>query len=192
MLNKAIYRLMAEEDAGKVYELTKKVFDRFVAHTFEQKGIEEFYEIINPESILRRREENHFALIAEVDKDIVGIIEIKANDHISLLFVDEKFQNKAIARSLIKQSIDLCLENKPDLTEISVNSSPNAIRIYEKLGFKQTGPEQLFEGIRFIPMVLKLSGFDNKNLTLIEITDEKERHSCLGTERKRNGRTGRY
>jgi GNAT superfamily N-acetyltransferase len=148
---------MAEEDAGKVHELTKKVFDRFVAQAFDQEGIEEFYGIINPESILRRREENHFAFVAEVDKDIAGIIEIKANDHISLLFVDERFQNKAIARSLIKKSIDLCLENKPDLTEISVNSSPNAVKIYEKLGFRQTGPEDIFKGIRFVPMVLRLS-----------------------------------
>ena len=177
MLNKPIYRLMAEDDAGKVHELTKKVFDRFVAQTFEQKGIEEFYEIINPESILRRRGENHFALISEVDKDIVGIIEIKTNDHISLLFVDEKFQNKAIARSLIKKSIDLCLENKPDLTEISVNSSPNAVRIYEKLGFRQSGPEDLFKGIRFVPMVLRLSEFDSKDLRLTESTLELESDS---------------
>lgn len=173
-MNEPIYRLMAEEDAEKVYELVKKVFDRFVAQAFDQKGIEQFYEIINPESILRRREENHFALIAEVNKDIVGIIEIKDNDHISLLFVDEKFQNEAIARSLIKKSIELCLENKPYLTEISVNSSPNAVKIYEKLGFKQTGPEQLFKGIRFVPMMLKLSELGHKNLKLIEPSIELE------------------
>ena len=117
MLNKAICRLMAEEDAGKVHELTKKVFDRFVAQTFDQEGIEQFYEIINPELILRRREENHFGLIAEVNKDIVGMIEIKANSHMSLLFVDERFQNRAIARSLIKKTIDLCLQNEPGLTD---------------------------------------------------------------------------
>ena len=172
MLNEPTYRLMAAEDSGKVHELVKKVFDRFVAQTFDQEGIEQFYEIINPELILRRREENHFGLIAEVNKDIVGVIEIKANSHISLLFVEEKFQNRAIARSLMEKTIDLCLQNKPNLTEISVNSSPNAVEIYEKLGFEQTGPEELFKGIRFVPMVLKLSGFDGKNLKLVEPTLE--------------------
>lgn len=167
-MNEPIYRLMAEEDAEEVHGLVKKVFDRFVAQDFDQKGIEQFYEIISPESILKRREENHFALIATVNKNIVGIIEIKANDHISLLFVDEEFHKKAIAKTLLKKTIDLCLENKPGLTEMSVNSSPNAVEIYEKLGFKQKGPEQLFEGIRFVPMVLKLRESGHRNLKLIE------------------------
>ncbi len=162
MRNEPIYRLMTAKDAGKVHELIKKVFDRFVAASFAQDGISEFYAIINPNSILKRGEDNHFVLIAEVDKDIVGAIEIKDSDHMSLLFVDEKFQNKGIARTLIKKAIEICLENKPDLMEIDVNSSPNAVEIYKKLGFKQTEEEQLHNGIRYTPMVLELPDTNEK------------------------------
>jgi len=36
--------------------------------------------------------------------------------------------------------------------KITVNSSPYAVKIYEKLGFVPDGNEQMVDGIRFTPM----------------------------------------
>ncbi|WP_334295796.1 GNAT family N-acetyltransferase [Clostridioides difficile] len=44
--------------------------------------------------------------------------------------------------------------NKFNLTEITVNSSPYAVEVYHKLGFKDTAVEQIVDGIRFTPMKL--------------------------------------
>jgi GNAT superfamily N-acetyltransferase len=112
--------------------------------------------------MLKRIAEKHFALVAEVNGNIVGIIQGKDN-HVSLLFVTEEFQRRGIAGSLLKRSIDLCLENNPELMQITVCSSPNSIKIYEKLGFKQTDCEQSSKGLRFTPMMLKLSDFNCKD-----------------------------
>ncbi|WP_094603611.1 GNAT family N-acetyltransferase [Sporomusa silvacetica] len=38
------------------------------------------------------------------------------------------------------------------MKEITVNSSPYAVLIYEKMGFVRTDVEQEINGIRFIPM----------------------------------------
>jgi predicted GNAT family N-acyltransferase len=51
----------------------------------------------------------------------------------------------------------ICHANTPELSEISVNSSAYAVPIYEKLGFRPVGNEQVKNGIAFIPMVLKLT-----------------------------------
>ncbi|ENY8640112.1 TPA: GNAT family N-acetyltransferase [Clostridioides difficile] len=50
--------------------------------------------------------------------------------------------------------IQYCICNKFNLTEITVNSSPYAVEVYHKLGFKDTAVEQIVDGIRFTPMKL--------------------------------------
>ena len=80
-------------------------------------------------------------------------IEINAR---YLLFVDSDFHRRGISRELLRRALDICCENRPDLSEVSVNSSPFAIPVYQKLGFQITGPEQTVNGIRFQPMVLNV------------------------------------
>jgi ribosomal protein S18 acetylase RimI-like enzyme len=86
------------------------------------------------------------------DKDkIVGVLAARDVCHICLLFVDSAYHRKGIARSLLEKMIPYCKENG-DCAEITVNSSPYAVEIYQKLGFHNTDKEQLKNGIRFIPM----------------------------------------
>jgi GNAT superfamily N-acetyltransferase len=96
-------------------------------------------------------------LIALGGDDIIGVIEIKNSNYISRLFVDENYQRKGIARELIHRVVTRCLDRSPLIFEITVNSSPNAVPAYQAFGFQQTGPENIGGGIRYIPMVLKLS-----------------------------------
>ena len=42
---------------------------------------------------------------------------------------------------------------------MTVNSSPYAVPIYHKLGFKDTGSEQVVNGLRFTPMELNTESF---------------------------------
>jgi predicted GNAT family N-acyltransferase len=50
----------------------------------------------------------------------------------------------------------VCLKNNPTIQKITVNSSPNAIKAYVKMGFKSEGEEQCINGINFVPMSLDL------------------------------------
>ena len=59
-------------------------------------------------------------------------------------------------RELLRRSIALCCTQQPSITDISVNSSPNAVPVYEKLGFVRQQSEQENNGIRFVPMQLAL------------------------------------
>ena len=84
------------------------------------------------------------------------MIEVRDHDHISLFFVDAPFHQRGIGRELVHRALDICRRNRQDLQRIDVNSSPYAVPVYEKLGFRQAAPEQVKNGIRFIPMVLEL------------------------------------
>jgi predicted GNAT family N-acyltransferase len=52
--------------------------------------------------------------------------------------------------------LEISLKRSPELQEVSVNSSPNSIQIYERMGFRQKGSEQVKNGIRFTQMVLEV------------------------------------
>jgi len=150
--NPFIYRPMHTGEETVICEFVIRVFDEFIKLDYSQEGINEFYKYIQPSSLLKRFQENHFVLVALFNDIIIGVIEIRNCNHISLLFVDGCFQRKGVSRELLKRSLKLCLRKRSDLTTISVNSSPIAVNIYMKLGFIPQDKELVSGGIRYTPM----------------------------------------
>ena len=86
-----------------------------------------------------------------------GVIDLRDNDHVSLLFVDKGFQRQGIARELLARALSVARPARPGLDRVTVNSSRFGVPIYERLGFRQTGPERTVNGIVFTPMAHLLS-----------------------------------
>lgn len=151
------YRLLRPGEEEKVCKLVSAVFDNFVAPHYSEEGRLEFLDYVTPEQFRQRGGHEHFVLVAAANDKIVGMIEMRQHRHVSLLFVDRRFQKQGISRELLRRALIICLETKPKLRTISVNSSPNAVNIYEKLGFRQAGAERVKNGIKFTPMIFKVS-----------------------------------
>lgn len=145
------------EETG-VCDLVMRVFTEFVAPGYGPEGLKEFHKYVDPAALLKRSEAGHFVLIAAVQGQLAGVIEMRHHEHICLLFVDRQFLRRGIAKALLLQALDVSRQHNPDLERVTVNSSPYAVPVYEKLGFVQTGPEQVKNGIRFVPMALGLGG----------------------------------
>jgi len=96
-------------------------------------------------------------LLATVQNRMVGMIEIRDYQHVAMLFVDGAFQRKGISRKLLRQALEICRENKPELRQVTVHSSPNSVHVYKRFGFVPTSSEQVINGIRFTPMTLELA-----------------------------------
>ena len=141
-----------------VCALVTRVFNEFVAPDYSDDGVEEFLKYVEPNSLLARSQEDHFVLVATLLEEVVGMIEVRHYSHISLLFVDKRFQGIGIGKELLRKSLEICFSHKPGLSQVSVNSSPYAAEVYRKLGFRQQGPRQTVKGICFDQMVLELSG----------------------------------
>jgi GNAT superfamily N-acetyltransferase len=150
------YRLMSPTDVVDVSELVTRVFNEFVAPECFPQGVQEFYRYSQPSEFLARQEAHHFALVSVVQDRVVGVIEIRFHKHVSLLFVVPEFQRRGIAKKLLSRALQICQLREPRLSKITVNSSPYAVPIYEKLGFCKIGDKQVKNGIVFIPMGLKL------------------------------------
>jgi GNAT superfamily N-acetyltransferase len=142
-----------EEEACR---LIRKSFDEFIAPGYSNEGVNEFLKYVNPDSMRERLADDSFALVAVADDVITGIIEVRSNNHIALLYVKKEYHRSGTAKKLLESAIEKCRQFDSTVDEIEVNSSPYAVRIYEKLGFTGVDSEKTVNGIRFTPMKLKL------------------------------------
>jgi GNAT superfamily N-acetyltransferase len=151
------YRLMHSGEEDKVCCLIEECFNEFVAPEYSDAGVKEFLKYTNPKSLRNRTHNNHFVIVALYMGKFIGVIEVRANNHISLLFVKTGYHNMGVAKKLLNLSLDRCRRANPSLNYIDVHSSPYAVKVYERLGFARTNEEQEVNGIRFTPMRLTLT-----------------------------------
>jgi len=102
--------------------------------------------------LLERLDHDHRVLVAAVHSRPIGVIEIRAEAHVSLLFVDAPHQRQGVARALLRAAFPSPSIGRVGV--ITVNATPNSVGAYQKLGFTATPPEQVKNGIRFVPMEL--------------------------------------
>lgn len=152
---------MKQGDEKQVFTFIKGVFNQFVAPDFSQEGIEEFMKYIQPDALITHLKSNHFALIAALGSKIIGIIAVRDYNHVALFFVDSRYQRKGIGKELFRKALEVCNRNMVKTSQITVNASPNSIAAYKKLNFEPTGKEQCVNGIRFVPMSLRLPQVDD-------------------------------
>ncbi len=150
------YRHIRRGEESAVAALVEAVFMTHIAPLYTQEGIEEFLGYAEVSEFTRRLQREHVILVAETDAQIVGMIELREQRHISLLFVADAYQGRGIATELLARAIQLCRRVNPDLTALTVHASPNAAPIYRRLGFAPSAEEQVVHGIRYIPMTLVL------------------------------------
>ena len=150
------YKPMVSGEESQVSDMIACVFNEFVAHEYPPKGIEEFFDYIQPHAIKERVEQGHLILVAKHEGKIVGMIEMRGGDHISLWFVENQFQHQGIGRQLWARALAWSRRHWPGVKEITVNSSSYAVKIYERLGFEPCGPQETTHWISFYPMVLRL------------------------------------
>ncbi len=140
----------------QISQFIKKVYDEFVADDYSNEGNRHFYKWILAENIAERQQRQRSIVLAMNGGLIVGMIESRDNNHISLLFVDKDYQKQGIAGKLFREVMKNCLKQNPDLDTFYVHASHYSIPVYEKLGFKATDGMQEQFGIKYLPMEMKI------------------------------------
>ncbi|WP_455544112.1 GNAT family N-acetyltransferase [Intestinibacter sp.] len=140
-------RKVGAQDIKNALDLVLDTFMKYEAPEYSAEGIESFKSFIND-----KYQVENLDMYGAFDNDtIVGVIATRNNgNHISLFFVKDDRMNEGIGRKLFEKLLEV--GGKYILT---VNSSPYAVKIYEKLGFVSTDKEQVTDGIRYTPMIYK-------------------------------------
>ena len=142
------------EDLKPALELVNNVFTEFVAIDYSEQGNATFASYLE-----KKFEEVSFDIHTGnkklwgyyKDNEIIGVIGTRGTTHISLMFVDKEFHRQGIATKLFNTVVSDITVNTEN-TEITVNSSPYAVKVYEHLGFFITAEQQEHDGMIFIPM----------------------------------------
>ena len=155
MGNSIVFDELKIEDISQYSNMINNVFDEFVGKDYSIQGNCTFKEFIEPQNILERFNNgvNQF-YIAKYDNEIIGVLEIKNKDHISLFFVKKEFQGQGIGKKLFEIHVN-SIKNNEEIKIITVNSSIYAEKIYSKLRFVKTNEIQEKCGIKYIPMEYK-------------------------------------
>ena len=145
-------RMVEPHELKAAILLVNRVFNKFVAVDYKEEGQATFREY------LKYKEAEISGDLASGHKKLwgcflgerlAGVIASRDVSHIALFFVERDFQGLGLGRDLF--DFFLCALPQ-EREEITVNSSPYAVKIYEKLGFYATDVEKENNGIRYIPM----------------------------------------
>jgi GNAT superfamily N-acetyltransferase len=147
----------AISEAEAISAMILQVFDEHVAPTFEPEGVAEFHDFINADMLIERAKVNitfvawqHMLSGVESRRRVVGIIDVKETDHVSLLFVRTSHMGLGIATALVARAVEAC--RAAGRSKMTVNSSLNAQTFYEHMGFEAVAEPQQTHGFSYVPM----------------------------------------
>jgi ribosomal protein S18 acetylase RimI-like enzyme len=89
--------------------------------------------------------------VAESNGRVLGFIAIRDASHLFHLFVSAEHHGQGIGRSLWQEGLTAASKGSRNST-FTVNSSPNAVPVYRRFGFVETGPLVQMHGVSFLPM----------------------------------------
>lgn len=136
-----------------VSELVWEVFEKYEGPDYPEEGIRAFKAFIEPDN-LKGLVMDGWPFYCCFDHDqLVGVLAFRGTSHISLLFVKEAYHRRGIAKTLLDTALHELLASDGSITQITVNSSPFAKNIYERMGFAATDSLQQQDGILFFPMM---------------------------------------
>lgn len=141
-------RKLEKNEIPEALSVVWEVFCQFEAPEYSQEGIDEFRRAIeNPEFIGAMK---FYGAIE--NGQIVGVLAMRAPQHISFFFVKADHHGRGIGKKLFTT-----MRQDYELQEFTVNSSPYAVDIYRHLGFIPTDMEKVTNGIRYTPMVFSVA-----------------------------------
>lgn len=152
MNDNILIRTINENEWEEAMNLAWDTFILYEAPEYTKEGITSFRNFVRDPILKTLFIEGKYNVLAAYNNNIiVGIIGVRNETHISLLFVDSEYHKKGIARRLVEKTFERTYE-KYGKREMTVNSSPYAVCFYHKMGFVDTDIEQTTDGIRYTPM----------------------------------------
>ena len=143
------------EDAGRISALIASLARYFLANPERPQDAAAFFETITParisDSIAGGRYRYH---LAESAGELAGIVGVRDTGHLYHLMVAEPLHGHGIACTLWDVAKKAAASDG-NTGRFTVNSSVNAVPVYERFGFTATGAVQVQNGIAFVPMELR-------------------------------------
>ena len=138
-------RIAELPDSVDIQQLIQPYISDFAIHAEGEQKFSQFA----LEQLLQQTEVHYF--VYERASKIMGVIAYREPAHLVHFFVDQADQGQGIGRLLWNYLLQSLEDGNPQ--QVSVNSSCNAVAVYEKFGFQCISDVCEFGGLRFIKML---------------------------------------
>ncbi len=141
-------------DAAEISALIRSLSKPFLVSPTGE-GSEPFYASVNESATAGYLSATNYSyFVARSQGQLVGVVAVRDNSHLFHLFVAEQFQGQGLGRKLwhLAKAEAMDLGNPGQFT---VNSSLNAVPVYQSFGFVTTGPVVQKHGVAYQPMELR-------------------------------------
>ena len=147
----ALIRPMVQDDVPAVAALLESLAREHILPEFAPEARALFLTKNNAHSIRELVQKGFRYHVAMVNDRLVGFVGTRDNSHLYHMFVANEFQRRGLGRRLwhIARAECLAAGNQGAFT---VNSSNNAIAVYERFGFVRSGPVKDLGGVLYNPM----------------------------------------
>ena len=153
MTNHIAIRPATTDDAQRISELITTLSREHIACDLSPEGSERLLSSMSADSIRSFINSGFRYFVAETGGTIAGVVATRDDQHLYHLFVDNQFQRQGLARRLWQVAHEACV-SASGTRVFTVNSSRNAVAVYERFGFVRHGETQNVGGVIFVPMKL--------------------------------------
>ena len=144
------------EDWTPAMNMIWKTFLKFEGNEYSPEGVRNFLDFITDEELFYSFLKGKYLMLVAVDDDqIIGAASVRDGNHLSLLFVDERYHRQGVGRKLMHLLCEF-LKNEAGEEDITLKAAPFAVAFYRRIGFWATGPEEHYSGITVTPMRKRL------------------------------------
>ena len=152
-MNYPVRRLRPGE-LNAALELAWDTYLRFEAPDYGPEGVETFRrDIIENKSFHEACLSGENRMWGAFDGEkLVGLFAMRGKSHIVLVFTHHAYHRQGIADSVFKALLADVTSENPELTKLTLNSSPYGKPFYLHAGFKEVDLERTINGIRFTAM----------------------------------------
>lgn len=145
-------RWARESEWSPAMQMIWKTFLKYEGNDYSPEGVRHFFEFITDDDLyISFLKGEYQMMVALAGGEVIGAGSIRSRNHLSLLFVDERFHHMGVGSAILGK---LCNYLKTEAGEcrMSLQASPYAVDFYRKQGFCQVKPEMEYSGIRVTAM----------------------------------------
>lgn len=145
-------RWARENEWAPAMKMIWRTFLKFEGSDYTQEGIKNFFDFITDDALYTAFTKGEYQLMVALDGDeVIGAGSIRNRNHLSLLFVDERYHHRGVGRTILTALCDY-LKREEGERYMSLTAAPYAVNFYKRLGFRTVKPEEEYSGIRVTVM----------------------------------------
>ena len=145
-------REIEEKDLEAVSAICMDAFSATVAGSLSAEAASTFSEIASSASFLERMRKDNLILVAECNRWIGGVVELKEGRHVAMLFVEPGYQKRGIGKRLLLAALSYAR-----VDTVTVSASLSSVPMYRKFGFECKGGISESAGLVYQPMEIELN-----------------------------------